>query len=299
MSFDIYNEVTNRIINQLEKGIIPWHKPWKVSGINIKGAEDLKKVAFNRVTKIAYSPLNQMLLSRAGEYASFKQWQELGGKIKKGTKAEIVVFWKMLEVQELDKETNEVVLKKVPFLRYLQVFHIEDIEGVEPLKFEEIKPTNEFNSIEQAEEIMTNYLTRENIKLSFGGNDAYYSPLMDCIQLPNKFQFGKKNNEFYSTAFHEIVHSTGAKHRLDRLNSTAYFGNEDYSKEELVAEIGACGLLNLLGIETKSTFKNSVAYIQSWIRKLKNDNKLIVSASSKAEKAVKFILNEKDNGEDE
>ena len=97
MKFDIYEEVTNRIIQQLEKGIIPWHKPWKMSGVSIKGATDLKKVAFNRITKTAYSALNQMLLSRAGEYASFKQWKDVGGTIKKGAKAEIVVFWKWLE----------------------------------------------------------------------------------------------------------------------------------------------------------------------------------------------------------
>lgn len=94
MKFDIYEEVTNRIIQQLTQGIIPWHKPWKMSGVSIKGATDLKKVAFNRITKTAYSALNQMLLSRAGEYASFKQWKDVGGTIKKGAKAEIVVFWK-------------------------------------------------------------------------------------------------------------------------------------------------------------------------------------------------------------
>ena len=82
--FNIYDEVTNRIIQQLEQGIIPWHKPWKMSGLSIKGATDLRKVAFNRITKTAYSALNQMLLSRAGEYASFKQWTDVGGKIKKG-----------------------------------------------------------------------------------------------------------------------------------------------------------------------------------------------------------------------
>ena len=104
---NIYQTITNRIIEQLEKGVVPWRKPWKISGTNIKGANDLKKLAFNRISKTAYSPLNQMLLTRAGEYASFKQWQDLGGKIKKGAKAEIVVFWKMQEYIDTEHSTAE------------------------------------------------------------------------------------------------------------------------------------------------------------------------------------------------
>lgn len=293
MNLDIYQMVTNRIIEQLENGIIPWQKPWKIGGVKIKGGDILEKTAFNRVSKIAYSALNQMLLSRAGEYASFKQWHELGGKIKKGAKAEIVVFWKIHEITEQDPETNEPVKKKIPLLRYLQVFHIEDVENIEPLKTEDITDVKEFAPIEQAEEIINNYITRENISLVYGGDDAFYTPAIDKITLPERFKFKKNTAEFYSTAFHEITHSTGAKNRLDRLQKISFFGSQDYSKEELVAEIGACGLLNLLNIETKASFTNSVAYIQSWIKQLKNDNKLIVSASAKAEKAIKYIINGK------
>ena len=302
MSFDIYELVTNRIIEQLEQGVIPWHKPWK-TGLNIKGAEDLKKVAFNRVTKTAYSALNQMLLSRAGEYASFKQWKELGGSIKKGAKSEIVVFWKMYQIKDEKLSTeNETIFKKIPLLKYMQVFHIEDVTGVNPLEIQDEKTPAEFEPVEQAEELAKTYLEREKIDFAFGGDSAYYSPTMDCIQLPNKYQFGQKSGEYYSTLFHEITHSTGAKHRLDRFSSNAFFGNEDYSKEELVAEIGASGILNLLNIEKKSTFQNSVAYIQGWLKKLKDDKKLIVSASARAEKAIKYIINgktEEEQGADE
>lgn len=292
MKFDIYEEVTNRIIQQLTQGIIPWRKPWRMSGVSIKGEADLRKLAFNRVTKTAYSALNQMLLSRAGEYASFKQWQDLGGKVKKGAKAEIVVFWKWLEGKTKDTDTDEEKLVKIPYLRYYQVFHIQDVDGVEPLKFEEVKAPDEttFAPEVQAEELINEYCEREEIEIRFGGNSAFYAPRLDYIQLPERFQFGKKAGEFYSTAFHEIVHSTGHEERLDRLNSCSGFGSESYSKEELVAEIGAAGLLNLLNIETESTFTNSVAYIQSWIKALRNDTKMIVQASSKAEKAVRYII---------
>lgn len=290
--FDIYQEVTDRIIQQLEQGIIPWHKPWKMTGVSIKGATDLRKLAYNRVTKTAYSALNQMLLSRVGEYASYKQWQDLGGKIKKGAKAEIVVFWKWLENVTKDESTNEEKLVKIPYLRYYQVFHIDDVDGVKPLTFEEVKTPEEtsFTPEEQAEELMDEYTDREQIKICYGGNSAFYAPAQDYIQLPERFQFGKKASEFYSTAFHEIVHSTGSKKRLARPDFVTSFGTESYSKEELVAEIGAAGLLHLLNIETEDTFTNSVAYIQSWVKRLKDDKKMIVQASSKAEKAVRYII---------
>ncbi|MBO4252243.1 MAG: DUF1738 domain-containing protein [Clostridia bacterium] len=295
--FDIYEQVTKRITEQLEKGVIPWRKPWKVSGIQIKGANDLRKVAFNRITKTAYSPLNQMLLEHAGEYATFKQWHDVGGYVKKGEKAEIVVFWKIYEDKKTDNDGNETIVK-IPILKYYQVFHISQIENVKPLEEKEVIDDNriKFNSDEEAERIIETYKTRENIEIDFFGNEAYYSPSKDFIRLPEKFKFGKNGAEFYSTAFHEITHSTGAERRLGRLkeNGFSFFGNENYSKEELVAEIGAAGMLSLLNIETENSFTNSTAYIQSWLKALKNDKKLIVSASSKAEKAIRYILNGKE-----
>lgn len=295
MKFDVYEEVTNRIIKQLESGVIPWHRPWKVCGAAIRGSEDLSKVAFNRISKTAYSALNQMLLSKPGEYASFKQWNDVGGRVRKGAKAEIVVFWKWLEVKK-DDELGER-FEKIPLLRYYQVFHIDDVEGVEPLALDQIEEPTEFDPVEEAERLITAYSDRERVPIGYGGNRAYYSPALDRIQLPERFQFGKKSGEFYSTAFHEITHSTGAKHRLDRLDQTAFFGSHEYSKEELVAEIGAAGMLNLLGIETAQTFTNSAAYIQSWLKALKDDKKMIVSASGKAEKAIRYILNGKEDSE--
>ena len=300
--FNIYQAVTDRIIEQLEKGVIPWRKPWKVSGVQIRFKEDITKLAFNRVTKLAYGALNQMLLSRVGEYASFKQWTEIGGRIKKGAKSEIVVFWKWLDVKDKDNvdENGNPKFKRVPYLKHYQVFHISDVEGVEPLKFEELKEGEEkpepdcFSSIEEAERIMNEYQTRENMPIEYKGNRAYYSPGIDRVTLPERFKFGKNSAEFYSTAFHELTHSTGAHNRLNRPIHN-HFGDTAYSKEELVAEIGASGMLNLLGIETPDSFTNSVAYIQSWISQLKKDNKLIVMASAQAEKAIRFILNGKES----
>ena len=280
--FNIYEEVTNRIIEQLESGVVPWHKPWT-------GVMD---GAYNRISKRPYSLLNQMLLKHDGEYATFKQWKDLGGTIKKGEKSEIVVFWKMLQVEET--KDGEVEKKTIPLLKYINVFHVSQIDGVEP---KDIKLV-EHNPIEEAEEIKNEYAKRENILINELVTDkAFYSPLKDYIQVPCKEQY-KDITEFYSTLFHEMVHSTGHRDRLGRLDSSiklASFGTTDYSKEELIAEIGSAFLMNHVGIETNRTLKNSAAYIKSWLEVLKNDNRFIVSASSKAEKAMKYILDVKEN----
>ncbi len=276
---NIYETVTNRIIEQLERGVIPWQKPWQGS----------RSGAFNRISKKSYSLLNQMLLKFDGEYATFAQWSNLGGKIKKGEKAELIVFWKICPIEET-KEDGTKEVKQMPLLKYINVFHISQVEGVEPLPAdarENIEP------IEEAEKVLTDYWTREHITVEHIKEDkAFYSPSRDLIQLPLLEQFNNAN-EYYSTAFHETVHSTMLEKRCNRReeNKLVSFGSDDYSKEELVAELGSASLMNIIGIETKGSFKNSSAYIQSWLTVLKNDVKFIVSASSKAEKAVNYILN--------
>lgn len=278
----VYEMVTERIINQLEQGIIPWEKPWT----------GLADGAYNRISKRSYSLINQLILKHDGEYATFKQWQDLGGKIRKGAKSEIVVFWKLLPVEQ-KQEDGTIIKKNIPFLRYYNVFHISQVEGVEPL---EKKIRNDIEPIAEAEKILSDYITRENITFkNVVGDRAYYSPNQDMICLPLMEQF-RDASEYYSTAFHEATHSTMKESRCnraeDRKGKLVAFGSDEYSKEELVAEIGSANILNMLGIETKKSFRNSAAYIQNWLEVLKNDVKFIVSASSKAEKAVKYILNE-------
>lgn len=281
MSKNVYEMVTERIIEQLEQGIIPWEKPW--SGV--------REGAFNRISKKSYSLLNQMMLKHDGEYATFKQWTELGGHIRKGEKSEIIVFWKIYPIEEVQEDGSKVV-KQIPLLKYINVFHISQVDGVEPLPKEEL---HDIEPIEKAESILIDYWTREHITVEhIKGNKAFYSPMSDMIQLPLFEQF-KDANEYYSTAFHESVHSTMKENRCNRAeerkDKLVAFGSEEYSKEELVAELGSASIMNMLGIETRKSFRNSSAYIQSWLRVLKNDVKFIVSASSKAEKAVNYILN--------
>lgn len=278
----VYEMVTDRIIEQLENNIIPWKKPW--TGI--------RSGAYNRISKKPYSLLNQMLLQHEGEYATFKQWQDLGGHVRKGEKSEIVVFWKIQPIEE-EQEDGTREVKQIPLLRYFNVFHISQVDGVAPLQADDL---NDIEPIEKAENVLRDYWTRENITVEHvAGDDAYYSPTLDLIHLPLFEQFNN-SNEYYSTAFHESVHSTMKESRCnraeDRKGKLVAFGSDDYSKEELVAEIGSATILNIIGVETKNSFKNSTAYIQNWLSVLRNDVKFIVSASSKAEKAVKYILDE-------
>ena len=238
MAFDIYAAVTDRIVQQLEKGVVPWRKPW--TGV--------RSGAISGATGKPYSLLNQMLLAKDGEWYTWNQIQALGGKVRKGEKSSMVVFWKQAPVKDEDPATDTA-----------------------------------------ADAIIAGYIQRSGVELEHRkGDEAFYSPSVDRVVLPLREQFPSMA-EYYSTAFHELTHSTGHSSRLDRISRRAFFGNEDYSREELVAEIGAAALLNHCGIETADSFKNSAAYIQSWLRALRNDKKLIVRAAGAAAKAFELI----------
>ena len=270
---DLYQEVTNRIMEQLENGVIPWEKPWISAGN-----------AVSHATGKSYSLINQMLLGRPGEYITFNQCQAEGGKVRKGEKSQMVVFWKWIEQE--DEETGEK--KEVPFLRYFNVFHIDQCEGLSAKYTRELP--NTVAADQTAEAIIAGYIQTSGVRLNHeAGDRAFYRPATDSITLPLLAQ-SKETAEYYSTAFHEMVHSTGHKTRLDRLEKTAFFGSEAYSKEELIAEIGAATLVNHAGLETSRSFRNSAAYVQNWLRVLQNDKRFIVSAAGKAEKAVNLIL---------
>lgn len=282
----VYETVTDQIIKEMEKGIIPWKKGWTaISG------------AYNAKSKRYYSFLNQMILAKPGAWASFKQWQELGAKIKKGEHAEYVMEWfsKKIEWTATNEETGEEEQKS--YLRWYPrtypVFHESQVEGWTAPQIETIKPAE---PIEAAEELVNNYKGFSGIKDIITDEmsaKAYYSPVMDYIQVPMKEQFDSIE-EYYSTLFHEMTHSTGHTSRLDRgLNTKlAAFGSNDYSKEELTAELGAAMIMARLGIDTPETFKNSTAYLQSWLKALKNDKSLLVSAASYAEASTRYIFQE-------
>ena len=286
---DVYQLVTDRILDQLSKGITPWHCPWALSGLSC--------VSYS--TGKPYSLLNQLLLGKPGEYITFNQAKSLGGNIRKGEKSRFVVFWKLLE--EKDKDTDEITI--IPILKYYNVFHIDQCEHISPRWHTAVteEPENTLIPDDKAERVILDYVDRSGVTFKPCRSDkAYYSPSTDTIVVPELSQYNDIA-EFYSSAFHEIVHSTGAANRLGRLNDhTSCAGyHESYSKEELVAELGSAFLCNHCGVETNGSFKNSVSYLNGWIKALKNDKRLIVSAAGKAEKAVNYILGKEDTKDDE
>lgn len=276
---DTYELVTNRILEQMEKGIVPWQKPWG-------GASG----AISYVTRKPYSLLNQFLLGKEGEYLTFNQVSNLGGKVKKGAKGSFVVFFKQYPIKEEvidDNGEKKIETHIIPILKHYYVFHIDDCEGIESKC---VKGDDTLEVKEDAEGIINNYFNRESCTIEIKQSDgAFYSPSEDKVVCPSIKQFDEVE-EYYSTIFHETTHSTGHTSRLDRKLNEGLFGNDPYAKEELVAEIGSAFLCSKCGLDSKKAFKNSVAYIQNWAKQLKSDKKLIVSAAGKAQKAVNFIL---------
>lgn len=300
---DVMTIVTDKILSCLEAGEVPWRKPWN----------SVNTGAHNRVTGKPYSILNQMLLRHSGEYATYRQWTKAGGSIRKGAESECVVFWKWPDASEADDDlvsegsdeayigsaisgdnrdrgTDPLDRKKAPTLRYYRVFHISQVDGVEPRQREQIYPTE---PIAVAEDCLQSYLQREGIRFEADLSDeAYYSPGRDLIHIPSIVQYMPGTvADYYSTAFHEAVHSTGHVKRLAREGlKHASFGSETYSREELVAEIGSACILHSLGIDTEETMENTSSYVQGWLSALNRDKRAIVFSASQAEKAVKYIM---------
>jgi antirestriction protein ArdC len=274
MKKDVYQVVTDQIIKLLESGTIPWRKPWK--GVN--------HVPRNLMSRKAYRGINLFLLN-AASYSSpfwltFRQAQALGGTIRKGEKSFPVVFWKLLE-EERDGEKHHI-----PFLRYHPVFNVAQCDGIHVPIPEGIQ--QEFHPIKQCEEVVSHMPNAPRIQ--HGGEHALYSPPLDIVKMPDAPTF-ESAEAYYTTLFHELVHSTGHGSRLNRkeVTETNRFGSDPYSREELVAEMGAAFLSGHCGIEDK-TLNQSASYIQSWLEKLKDDRRLVVQAAALAQKASDYIL---------
>ena len=276
---DVYDIVTNLIIEKLEQGIIPWKQPWR----NIGPPRNL-------ITQRPYRGINSLLLSTLGfpenEFLTFKQVQDLGGRVKKGEKANLVILWLWVD-ENSDKRKHEVVGRKHPMLRYYFVFNVSQCTGL-PAKPEQltVKPNDPIELCEGIVAVMPN-----RPKIVHNENEAYYQPWADFINMP-KMQVFESSQAYYATLFHELIHSTGHDDRLNRkeLMEMTKFGSELYSIEELTAEIGSCYLTSYAGIAMKG-LTNSVAYLQGWLNRLKQDKKFIFYASAHAQKAVDYILN--------
>jgi len=276
-----YETITERIVEQLEKGIVPWKKEWNGAGGN--------GLPRNFQTGKPYRGVNILSLL-CSEYSSnkwmtYKQAQELGGHVRKGERGTPVVYWNTPKV--IDKDSGDEVERG--FCKIYFVFNVEQVDGLAlTLPFSLLQ----FNPIEAAETIATRYLTRQGPTLEHGGFQAFYHPSRDHIQMPERGYF-KNEHGYYATLFHEMAHSTGHVSRLDRESEQtkpAPFGSPDYSREELIAEFGASFLCGEAGIATDAVIANSAAYIDGWKRRLKADSTLVVMAAQRAQKAADCIL---------
>lgn len=271
--------VTERIISQLQAGIVPWHKPWTGNDLPI-----------NYVSRKKYSGINLLMLDKGGEWLTFKQCADRGGKVKKGEKSSRIVFYKFVEA-DADEDAEDGHTKAYPVIQYSNIFHISQCEGIET----KIKPNLDIVPNASCDAAIASYIDRYGITFTEanGSSRAFYSPTKDSVTVPDKSQF-ETVEEFYSTVFHELIHSTGAASRLNRIKDRAAFGSAEYSKEELVAEIGSAMILTELGVHTEKAFNNSAAYIGGWLKAIKDgDSRMVISAASQAQKAVDMILGRK------
>jgi antirestriction protein ArdC len=264
MSFDLYTEITKQIMDMLDKGVVPWRSPIMGRGTagHPKNLNTGKKYRGVNIFLLAFTAWAKAFTS--SYWLTFNQCRERGGNVKKGEKASMVVFWKQYETE--DRHTHEPTT--VPVLRYYNVFNAD-----------------------QWEKIAQGYA--DGPAIEHGGAKAFWRPITDIVYLPEPTRF-MTGEEYYSTLFHELAHSTGHSKRLDRKLDTEPkpFGTPDYGKEELIAEMAAAFLCGHAGIKP-IVIENQAAYIQGWLKQLKNDKKLVISAASAAQKAADWVLGER------
>lgn len=274
----VYSIVTEKILEALDKGVVPWRRPWGGKQLMPKSATTGKH----------YRGINVWLLFVSAEchgyespwWVTYKQAQALGGQVKKGEKSTLVTFWK--EWTPKDAEEDE----KIPVLRYFNVFNAAQCDGL-GAKFTERPdvPTYQHDAIEECERIAAGYPNGPTVE--HGGFKACYQPGPDRVMIP-RAQFFEQREEYYSALFHELVHSTGHAKRLNRED----LGKQDiepYGREELIAEMGAALLCGVAGISPQ-TIDNSASYIDNWRRTIKEDVKLVVRSAAAAQKAADCVL---------
>lgn len=278
MNIQSYERITERIVSLLEQGTVPWHKPWKVK----------TGLPRNLISKKPYRGINVFLLMsmsyESPHWLTFRQAGQLGGSVKKGEKSCPVVFWKQTTVE--DNKSGES--RKIPILRVYHVFNVAQCDGVQDAKAIEEIPS----AVTKPPAIVAKMPHPPAIK--HGMTQAFYSPRNDEVRMPGRERFDHEAG-YYATLFHELVHSTGHESRLKRSSIIVQngYGTDLYCKEELIAELGSsflCGYAEIV----ERTIDNSAAYLEGWLKQLRNDRTLIVHAAAQAQKAADFILGNTD-----
>ncbi len=285
--FDIYQMVTDKIIECLDEGVVPWRKTWNDYGL-----------PRNFISQKPYRGINSILLSLTKHefpvFLTVKQVNDLGHTVRKGSKSHLVVFYKKSLQDEDGKyikgnigENREGLTERF-LLRYYRVFNIADVEGLEVTLSK--RHTSENVKIQACESVVENMIDAPTISYS-DLRQCSYNRHTDEIKMPEINSFDS-SHEFYNTLFHELTHATGHPKRLDResLTKSKGFGDSYYSKDELIAEIGATFLCSITGVLREEIAENNSAYIQGWLEVLKEDQRLIFRAAKEAQKAVDWIL---------
>ena len=280
---DVYARVTAQIINAIEQGVSNWRMPWHTSG----------RFAFspiNVTSKKPYRGINTVCLWAAaeakgyerGEWGTYQQWQDRGAQVRKGEKATTVVFWKFANgsAETDDDETPKAGSSRLLFTRGYSVFNAAQVDGY-TANVELDRPVIE--RIEQADA----FFRSVGATVRHGGNQAYYSPVSDHIQMP-PFQAFRDGVSYYATLAHEHTHWTAKAGRCDR-ELGKRFGDNAYAAEELIAELGAAFTCAQLGLSTEPR-EDHAQYIQSWLRVLKADKRAIFTAASKAQQAADWMI---------
>ena len=283
----VYEIVTEKILELLDKGTVPWRKPWAGGG----------KVPMSLATQRPYRGINRVLLGCQGYespyWITFKECKKRGGHVRKGESSSLCVFWKIQKIRDIKINAageEEEVIETIPLLRYYRVFNTEQCGRLKVPEYKN-EGREKWEAIEEAEMVFSGMPLKPG--LEFRGSKAFYSPISDEVTLPKPEKF-ESDEAYYSTLFHELVHSTGHESRLSRggVSGIASFGSLKYGTEELVAEMGSAFLCGHSGI-IDTTIESSAAYIDSWRRTIKKDVKMVVVAAQQAQKAADFILDER------
>lgn len=289
--FDVHQEITDRIVAAIETAG-EFRLPW----IRDRGGSMRRPV--NIASAKPYNGVNIVSLwvsALASDYPShlwgtYRQWQERGAQVRRGEKSSLVVFYKQLEFEQRNEETGETEATERLMARASHVFNADQVDGFEIDKAETPLPNEPiFDPIERAER----FVRATGATIEEGGDRAFYVPSTDIIRMPDRKRFTSTETTtpaeaFYSTLCHELVHFSGAKHRLDR-DLTGRFGSESYAVEELVAELGAAFLCSDLSI-TPEPRADHACYIANWLKVLKDDKRAVFTAASKASEAANWLI---------
>ncbi|GAB3177619.1 ArdC family protein [Telluribacter humicola] len=285
----IFDQITERIVASLEKGVVPWRQPW-----------GFVEPAQNYFTGHIYSGVNSLLMLmdnyETPYFATLNQINKAGGRVKKGSKASLIVFNKYLYYdlkgnkisEDLVKTMHPSTYEKRYYLKYDYVFNISMTTGIE-IKKQSTRQWDKKASIYECDYFIDHLENAPTIQCKLS-DYAVYNKAYDVITMPLLEQFFSTEH-YYATLFHELIHSTGHKDRLNResLTDSKKFGDEKYSFEELVAEIGSCFLCNAFGIDTAPVQENAEAYIKGWVKRLREDTSMIVEASKLAKRGYQFL----------